>query len=48
MATRDRCLPTVEEIGRKIGAPPLPEPITSLAPGDEEPPLQLPPPVQGT
>lgn len=48
MATRDRCLPTVEEIGRKVGASPLPEPVTPLAPGDEEPPLQLPPPVRGT
>ena len=48
MATRDRCLPTVEEIGRKVGASPLPEPVTPLPPGDEEPPLQLPPPVRGT
>jgi hypothetical protein len=47
-ATRDRCLPTVEEIGRKVGAPPLPAPVTPLAPGDEEPRLQLPPPIQGS
>lgn len=48
IATRDRCLPTVEEIGRKIGAPPLNELVRPLRTGDEEPPLQLPPPAGAT
>ncbi|MBV8122441.1 MAG: hypothetical protein JO081_21185 [Alphaproteobacteria bacterium] len=46
MATRARCLPIVEAIGRRIGAPPLPQSVASMAKTGEEPPRQLPPPAQ--
>ena len=45
-ATRERCLPMIRALGRKIGAPPLGQPAGSAAPAEEEtPPLQLPPPT---
>jgi hypothetical protein len=44
IATRQRCLPTIEAIGHKIGAPPLPRSVASVAAAGDEPWLQLPPP----
>lgn len=45
MATRARCLPLVSAIGRKVGAPALPEPGAAILATEEEIPLQLPPPA---
>jgi hypothetical protein len=42
--THCRCLPTIRALGRKVGAPPLPEPKEAAALTEEEAPLQLPPP----
>jgi hypothetical protein len=46
MATRARCQPMVEAIGRRIGAPPLPQAVASMATTGEEPWRLLPPPAQ--
>ena len=43
-AARERCLSIVEQLGRAIGAPPLPGSAGRADPG-EETPLQLPPPA---
>ncbi len=43
-AAIERCRPTIRALGRKIGAPPLPEPSDSAGPAAEEVPLQLPAP----
>jgi len=45
-ATIARCLPTIRALGRKIGAPPLPEPKCLADHAKDEAPLQLPPPVR--
>lgn len=45
MATRARCLPIINGIGRKVGAPALPEPGAAILATEEERPLQLPPPA---
>ena len=42
--THRRCLPIIRALGRKVGAPPLPEPKASTGSVEDEAPLQLPPP----
>jgi hypothetical protein len=43
-ATRARCLPKIQALGRKIGAPPPFESTNAAAAAEEAAPLQLPPP----
>jgi hypothetical protein len=46
ITARARCAPVVEAIGRKIGAPALPQPIAAMAATEEESPRRLPPPMK--
>ena len=40
-ATRGRCLPAIQALGRQIGAPPWPKPVAAAPAAEDPPPLQL-------